>query len=202
MKIIQAPHPTLRTKAQEVTKLDKKILQFIPELEKTLDHSQNPKGVGLAAPQVDKKYRIFSTNLPLDGSDPDEDSALSLAHYINPEIKKTSNNRILGENAKDEDYRLEGCLSIPLLYGPVPRWEWVELEYSYIKLNANQEPELVRTKRKFSNFAARVIQHELDHLDGILFTDYLLEYDLPAYQPDPKTDKLEEIRNRQILEIL
>lgn len=178
MKIISAPHPTLRTVASEVTKVDKKLRQFVNELEETLRLKDNPKGVGLAAPQVDKKLRIFSTQFALD-EQYDSPAALKLDYYINPTITKHSGKQTFGQDKKNP--QLEGCLSIPHLYGPVPRWEWVELNYFVIN-----NDELEEKNKKFLDFEARVIQHELDHLNGILFTDYILEYDLPFYVENKK----------------
>ena len=174
MQIIAIPHSTLRAKAKEITKIDKKLIKFVKNLEQTLADARNPQGVGLAAPQVDKTLRIFTTQLP------DETQTLRpelIKHYINPVITNRSPKLILGETANDKEAREEGCLSMPGLYGPVPRAEWIEL--LWFELDGN---ELVKKEARFDNFPARVIQHELDHLDGILFTDYSIKYDLPVYK--------------------
>jgi len=194
MKIISAPHPTLREKAINVEQVDKKLIKFINDLELTLKQKDDPKGVGLAAPQVDKKLRIFTTQLSLTDNFDDE-ASLQIKHYINPIISKHAGKQTFGENKQNP--QLEGCLSIPHIYAPVPRWQWVELEY-YILENGK----LVPQKEKFEEFPARVIQHEADHLDGILFTDYALEYDLPVYFENKKNGKLEETTNKAILESL
>jgi peptide deformylase len=194
MKIISAPHPTLRQTAVEVKTVDKKLIVFIKDLESTLKNKDNPKGVGLAAPQVDKKLRIFTTQLSNKDNFDDEDS-LEIKHYINPVITKHADKQIFGE---DKDHpQLEGCLSIPKIYSPVPRWQWIELEYSILK-----NGKLISQKDRFDDFAARVVQHETDHLNGILFTDYALEYDLPVYFENEKTGKLEETTNTSVLETL
>lgn len=174
MQIITIPHSTLRAKAKEITKIDKKLIKFVKNLEQTLADARNPQGVGLAAPQVDKTLRVFTTQLP------DETQTLRpelIKHYINPVITNRSPKLILGETANDKEAREEGCLSMPGLYGPVPRAEWIEL--LWFELDGN---ELVKKEARFDNFPARVIQHELDHLDGILFTDYSIKYDLPVYK--------------------
>ena len=116
MKIITIPHKTLRETAKPVVKVDKKLLKFVNDLTATLNKTKNPKGVGLAATQVNSLQRIFATNLDNE-----------LRSYINPAIIGHSKNIVLGP-PKKEPY-LEGCLSIPAIYGPVPRYEWVELEY-------------------------------------------------------------------------
>lgn len=194
MKIISAPHPSLREKATPVKVVDKKLISFIKDLESTLKNKDNPKGVGLAAPQVDKKLRIFTTQLSTTDNLDDEDS-LEIKHYINPVITANAGKQTFGED-KDNP-QLEGCLSIPRIYAPVPRWKWIELEYLML-----ENGKLVPQKERFDDFAARVVQHEADHLDGILFTDYALEYDLPVYFENDKTGKLEETTNLSILETL
>ena len=174
MQIITIPHAALRKKTRKVEKVDKKLIKFVKNLENTLADTRNPQGVGLAAPQVNKDLMIFTTQLP------DENQALRpelIKHYINPVITNKSAKLILGETAKDRQAREEGCLSMPGLYGPVPRAEWIELLWYEL-----EGDELVKKEARFENFAARVIQHEYDHLFGILFTDYSLKYDLPVYK--------------------
>ncbi len=188
MKIITIPQPILRTQAQEIQVVDKKLTQFIKDLEKTLFEKKNPRGVGLAAPQVATKWRIFSTQLP---TEPQSDE-YKIRSFINPRITDHSDNHTFGPDKKDPI--LEGCLSIPSFYGPVPRWEWVDLTYDYIDGN-----ELKTTSEHFDEFAARVVQHENDHVDGILFIDYIVQYDLPLYKEDPKTEKLEELERELVL---
>jgi peptide deformylase len=188
MKIITVPHRTLRTTAQPVEKVDKKVRQFIQDLEKTLAQKNNPRGVGLAAPQVDNKWRIFSTQLPMTP----ESEEYRLRTFINPRITDHSQAHTFGADPKEPT--LEGCLSIPGFYGPIPRWEWVDLAYDYI-----DGDELKTSSEHFDDFAARVIQHEHDHLDGVLFIDYTIEYDLPLYKEDPKTEKLIELEPEIVL---
>ncbi len=189
MKIITIPHPTLRKKAQAITKVDDRLTKFIKELETTLDESRNPRGVGLAAPQVDSLLRVFATNFPNN----DKQSLQGLRHFINPTIAKAcKRKKVLGVDPKDPD--LEGCLSIPGLYGPVPRHRWVELEYQIL-----ENGQLTTHKERFDNFDARVIQHELDHLDGILFTDHSLEHDLPVYPQEG--DRMVEV-DKELIKII
>lgn len=194
MKIISAPHQSLRQIASEITTVDKKLKNLIADLEKTLQERDNPKGVGLAAPQVDKSLRLFATQLSKT-DDYDDLKSLEMAYYLNPVITKHAGKQTFGEDKKHP--QLEGCLSIPNLYGPVPRWEWVELDYFTLKGD-----ELVKNTTKFTGFAARVIQHETDHLNGVLFTDYTLQYDLPIYLENKKSGELEEVINKKVLESL
>jgi len=185
MEIIRVPHSTLRKKAIPVQGADKKLLRFIKELEETLAKTRKPKGVGLAAPQVDKSWRIFTirANEPLT--------------LINPIITKHSKKQTFDENKEGEPF-LEGCLSIPKLWGPVPRWQWVEVEFDQISGDSGKS--LRKTSKKFTDFEARVVQHEYDHLEGILFTDYALELDLPVFQEQKDGEKVEEV-DRKFLEL-
>jgi len=188
MKIITVPHPTLHQTCDQITGVDKKLVRFIKDLEDTLRNKKNPQGVGLSAPQVDKKLRIFSTFLEHGGSKPE------IRTYINPTITRTSPDKTLGPDAKKP--LLEGCLSIPNIWGPVWRYKWVKLEYLVLDqtaLNPGIEesrastrdgniPGLIKQSKRFESFPARVIQHELDHLHGILFTDYASQDGLPIYE--------------------
>jgi len=183
MKIVHVPHASLRNKSKLIERVDDKLSTFITQFEDVLLKKENPKGVGLSAPQVNHSQAIFSTYL----SERDDDSDPILNTYINPEILSTSKDRTFGEDPSHPI--LEGCLSIPGLYGPVPRFSWVELGFEIIEKNAFK-----KKYKTFYDFEARVIQHEYDHLQGTLFTDYILEYDLPLY--DDTTGKMIKINNK------
>lgn len=180
-KLTLVPNEILRNQSTNVV-LDRKLQNFVKDLGDTLIAHDNPKGVGLSAPQIGKNWNIFVTLLPenLD----DEATAHDLRTFINPTIIGVSNEMTLGEDK--DDPILEGCLSIPTIYGAVPRHQWIELEYDIVT------PEgFVKQQEKFEDFFARVIQHEYDHLRGVLFTDYSLKYDLPVY----------ELRRKKMVEI-
>jgi peptide deformylase len=193
MDIITAPHPTLREKAQDIKSLDKKSLQILHSLKKTLQNKQDPPGVGLAGPQVNKKIRAFAIR-PVMGRSVTErgEDNVPVEIFVNPKITKHSSDQVLGENEDNPD--LEGCLSIPKIYGPVPRWDWIELEYQLL-----QDNQLKKRTKKFQGFPARIVQHELDHLNGILFTDYIIKYNLPAYMA--QGEELVEMDDRSILDV-
>lgn len=178
MKIITAPHPTLRQKAKEVTVFDKKFFDFLRDLAQTLIEKEEPRGVGLAAPQVNKSWRVFAAVLGAKNQDSDKPR---LEFFINPKLTRLSEEKILG--LSDGSERFEGCLSIPLLYGPVPRHQWLEIEYQSLTDRdlRKSRPQIVSKSARFSDFDARVIQHEFDHIEGILFTDHILKNDLPVY---------------------
>jgi len=178
LPIITIPHPTLRKKSKPVTQVDKKVLEFIANLEETLQKKTNPQGVGLSAPQVDKLWRIFTTFLPRENP--------VIHTFINPVVVDVSKKLTLGPNEK-EPY-LEGCLSIPKIYGPVLRHQSIKIKFSII----NYQLSITEKTSVFSGFPARVIQHELDHLDGILFTDRSIQQELPIYEE--QRGKLVEIK--------
>jgi peptide deformylase len=188
MKIISAPHPTLRRVANPVEKFDKRLLKLLERLKKQLLLEKDPEGVGLAAPQVNKSWQIFV--MRKFGRSEQETQKDLINAFINPVIKNHSQKKTLFK----ESEHFEGCLSVPKIYGPVPRWEWLTIKYQ----SFNDRGQIEVREEKYSGFLARVIQHEYDHLQGILFTDHLLKNDLPAYVT--QDDKWVEIENRQLLE--
>lgn len=173
--IIQIPHPHLRRVAKQVPAVTPQMLELATKLSETLRQTKNPTGVGLAAPQIDQDWRMFATQI---------EGKIEL--FFNPFIVKHSQNTMFGKHADDPD--LEGCLSIPKLYGAVPRWSWVDLEYD--KLDGTV---FKHEQRRFTDFPARVVQHEFDHLEGILFIDYSLKFDLPIYSADSRSDEMTEV---------
>lgn len=179
--IIVVPNPILRAKSVAVDlKKDLDLIKkYVKDLEETLEKKTNPKGVGLSAPQIGKNLRVFSTLFPpsanaKDGGRPmdEEKDQAELETYLNPTIVSASKDKTFGPDP--EEPILEGCLSIPKLYGPVPRFSWVTLHFWTPKL---EEKEAV-----FHGFFARVMQHEFDHLEGILFTDHIRDLQLPLYE--------------------
>ncbi len=169
-KVVQSGNPVLRQIAKKVIKVDKKALNIIQDLKDTLKTQKEPEGVGLAAPQIGKSVRIF------------------IADYnnfqrvvINPEILKTEKSKKKKAKAKKEI--LEGCLSLPYYYGPLKRASKITLKY----LNEKGE-EIIED---FTDFNAQIIMHEVDHLNGILFIDRLLEDKKTLYKVDG--DEWEEV---------
>lgn len=143
-------HPILRKVAEEIDKDYPELDQFIDDMFETMYASD---GVGLAAPQVNRSIRVFI----VDGT-PYADKMPEMADFkrvfINPYI--------LDEEGKDVTMD-EGCLSIPNIREDVTRPEEVVIEYYDRNWELKEE--------KYTGFQARVIQHEYDHLEGILFTD-------------------------------
>lgn len=144
MKIYTYGHPILRKKAKKITKLDKDLEKVINEMFKTM-RLNVPKGIGLAATQIGLIHSFFVYEL-------EEDKGV----VINPEIL---------EKRKDTEIEEEGCLSVPHVYGLVERPK--EIVVRYIDLDGRLHEEVVK------DLKARVFQHEIDHLNGIIFTDYI-----------------------------
>lgn len=172
LEIVKAPNPTLSQKANDVAKIDKSVLDFIDEMEVALDNSVDPVGVGLAASQVGKPIKIFIAK-PTDKS--------KLQVFINPHVLKTSDAL---PQKKSKVKKLEGCLSLPNIWGEVTRFDDVLLEF--------QDQTGKAHKRKFSGFMATIIQHEMDHLNGILFTKRVLEQKGSLYKSE-KDEKGEDV---------
>jgi len=166
MKILISPDPFLKIVAKPVEKLDKKLRDQIEEMTKVLRAAQDPEGVGLAATQVGINKRLLILNLHN-----------QIEVIINPKILKTSEAKLSEIYTKKKDRWLEGCLSLPRIWGFVDRPFWVEMEYQTIKSD-----QLVLKTRKFEGVESSYALHEYDHLDGILFTDRILEQKGTIYQ--------------------
>ena len=150
-KITQIGAQILRTKAKSVIKIeDKNILYLIDSLIATAIASN---GVGIAAPQISQPYRLFIVASHPSDRYPHAPT-MSPTAMINPQILDHGE-----EVVKD----WEGCLSVPNIRGLVPRYRQIEVEYTTQAGKIKQEV--------FTDFIARIFQHELDHLDGILFVD-------------------------------
>lgn len=148
MQIVYVPDPVLRRKAHKVTEFGKEFQTLVDNMIETL---REAPGVGLAAPQVGLSERLIVVEY---GDDDDETVPKKLFVVANPEIVYKSDEMVSG---------LEGCLSVPDLIGEVDRHVKVEVK----GLNRHGKP----VKIKAEDWIARIFQHEIDHLDGILFTD-------------------------------
>lgn len=147
-EIVTLPHPTLREKARKVSKFDADLQTLIDDMVETLHAAP---GVGLAAPQVDVSQRVIVVEF---GDEEDEEVPPKLYVVINPEIVRASQGTVIG---------VEGCLSIPEIVGEVERSKEVTVK----GLNRHGQP----LKVKARGWLARIFQHEVDHLDGVLFVD-------------------------------
>lgn len=196
LKIVTTPNPLLKKKSKPIKAFDSRLTKFISELEETLVKKKDPPGIGISAVQVGKLIRAFCTLLPAENVVTRQDlegKKFTVKTYLNPQIVKASKELTLfadesSASSKKTPPFLEGCLSIPKIYGPVYRHSWIQLKYSAI----SHKPYAIRQRvQRFSGFTARVIQHEMDHLDGILFTDRAIKQKLPIYEE--KNGKLVEI---------
>ena len=149
MQIVHYPHPALRYKSVDVRQIDGTLRKTIGKM---FDLMYEANGIGLAANQVALPFRFFIMNLAGRPDEADEEFV-----FINPVIKKRKGN-VTGE---------EGCLSLPGLYADVVRSEEVVIEAFDLQGQG--------FSMELTELAARVVQHELDHLDGVLFTDKLAD---------------------------
>ena len=152
--IVTLPDPVLRRKARAITSFDDSLQTLIDDMLETM---REAPGVGLAAPQVNVSERL----IVIEYSDDEEDENGEIIEMpkkryvlINPEIVKTSEETELG---------VEGCLSIPGLVGEVERFSMVQIK----GLNRRGKP----VKLKAEGWLARIVQHEIDHLNGVVFPD-------------------------------
>ncbi len=150
LKIAKLGHPVLVKKTNEINNLNQLDLKKI-----VFDMSEtmlDADGIGLAAPQIHLSHRIFILRNPvIEGED-----KINISVFINPVIEKLS-------DETEDDW--EGCLSIPGMLGLVRRFK--QIKYSAIDLNGN------KIDGEAEGLNARVIQHELDHLNGVLYTSRL-----------------------------
>ena len=152
-------HPVLRQRTRVVDKHEIRTPEFQKLIDDMIETMEEYSGIGLAAPQVHESVRLFVAVLDSDDEGESEPTAL-----INPEITPVGNEVVEG---------WEGCLSIPDIRGRVPR-------ATRIKVSAlNREGK--RIEIDAHDFPARVIQHETDHLDGILFFDRMQRFDSLTY---------------------
>lgn len=166
MKIITVPHPILNQKAKPVVKIDKKTQQLVKEMIVVLNKQVDPAGVGLAAPQVGINLSLFIIK---------PTAKSSVKAFINPRVIKhvTYNTKYERQNDVKKQGKtrrktpLEGCLSIPKIWATVKRAKKILLEYQTLEGEKKTE--------WFSGLEAVIIQHEMDHLNGTLFTQRALE---------------------------
>lgn len=150
LKIKKYPDPILRRKCQGVKEVTEEIKNLGWDIVETIEENE---GIGLAAPQVGELKRVIVIH-PIKERSPEEKSKKLSQVFINPEIIKRSKETIIDE---------EGCLSFPGLFLKIKRAKEVEVEA------LGKEGEKVQIKAE--GLPARILQHEIDHLDGILFID-------------------------------
>jgi peptide deformylase len=153
--IVTLPDPVLRRKARPVTKFDETLQTLIDDM---IDTMRDAPGVGLAAPQVGISERVIVVEYaePEETEEGEEPQEVEPKLYVmvNPEIAKASPETVVG---------VEGCLSIPMLVGEVERSQEIRIK----GLNRRGQP----MKLKVDGWLARIFQHEIDHVNGVVFTD-------------------------------
>ena len=162
LKVARMGHPVLRARARAIEPSSissSRVQQLIDDMFETMHEYQ---GVGLAAPQVHESVRLFVAGFAPEPDDDEEEDRrrVPMMAIINPEITPLSQETV-------EDW--EGCLSIPDIRGRVPRARQI-LVRAYDRRGK-------RIEMKASGFTARVIQHETDHLDGVLFFDRMKSFE-------------------------
>ena len=147
-KIVTIPEPVLSRKARKITDFGPELQTVIDDMLETM---REAPGVGLAATQIGESSRLIVVEY---GNDEQEDAPLKLYVVANPEIARSSSEQILGT---------EGCLSVPGFVGDVERSVSVTVK------GQNRQGHPIRIKAE--GWLARIFQHEIDHLNGILFID-------------------------------
>ena len=161
LKIARMGHPVLREVAAPVAAISDDVLRLVGAMVETMRDAQ---GLGLAAPQVHEARRII-VFMAID--DRDEAAAAEPVVLINPEITERSDQIVFG---------LEGCLSMPGLRGVVPRHERIR----YRGLDLAGRP----VEREAAGLHARVVQHEVDHLDGILYPERMTDLRMLVFESE------------------
>jgi peptide deformylase len=166
LDIVTFPDPFLRLKAKQVTKFDAELQTLIENMFETM---RAAPGVGLAAPQIGESLRLIVVEYT---EDEDENAKPKKYVLVNPEIVKRSEETITD---------LEGCLSLPGLAGTVERHQSVTVKAK----NRFGKP----IKIEAEEWLARIFQHEIDHLDGVLYIDRAEE----VFEPTP--EEAEQIKD-------
>ena len=166
LKIVHIPNKVLSSPTKPVEQFDSYLSLLVKDMQEALDACVDPQGVGLAATQVGLGISLFIMK-------PNPDS--KTVPYINPKILQIEDVKTKSKKKKDDDDTpLEGCLSIPHIWSPINRASRVELEYQDIKGNKQQ--------KWFEGFESIIVQHEVDHLQGVLFTQRALEQGSQLYE--------------------
>ena len=153
LKVREVGEPILNSKCEkvDVENISYDILDTIEDLEETLKHGT---GLGIAAPQIGVNKRIIVVGAKKENIKYNDAEEIPVTAMINPDWKKLS---------EDTDIQYEGCMSVPSIRGKVERYKNIEVTY----YDENGE----KIVRKLQGFFARLVQHECDHLDGIVFLD-------------------------------
>jgi peptide deformylase len=155
-------NPILRRKAAAITEMTPDILTLIEEMIATMDACD---GIGLAAPQIHHSIRLFIIRKPIENDQSFEAGEVKV--FINP---------VLSEPSEETWKAPEGCLSIPTFRSEVERSREITVEYT--------TPNGKKIKERVSGWEAKVILHEYDHIEGILYIDHLSQEEQAKWLPD------------------
>jgi peptide deformylase len=198
LKIITAPNPilsqttkpcTIRYGAKSVSKINADILRLIEEMKESLLAAEDPEGVGLAAPQVGHPLQLFITKptpkFPIQiFINPKIASKTEISHLTIDDGRRNKLNKPLENPGRKSQTKLEGCLSLPDIWGEVKRNPSITLSYLDEKGYSHT--------RTFKGLSATIVQHEIDHLNGILFPKKVLEQKGKLYKSH-KDEKGEDV---------
>ena len=166
-QIVTLPDPILRRKAKPVTRFDAELQTLIDDMIETM---REAPGVGLAAPQVGIPERVIVVEYA--EYDEDEDAPKKLYVMVNPEIKSAS---------EETEEGIEGCLSVPGWQGEAER----ALAVTVKGQTSRGKPMKVKAK----GWMARIFQHEIDHINGVVFTDRATK----VWKPQPEQAPLDNV---------
>ena len=189
LEIVSASSSVLFEQAKEVKKVDKSVLKLLDKMYESLLAARDPVGVGLAAPQVGKSLQIFIAK---------PTAASPIQVFINPVISQKNAERNAEQRRRkiqrssasssakfrDSHTKLEGCLSLPNIWGEVKRAPSTKISY--------MDEKGKKHSKEFKGFMATIIQHEMDHLNGILFPKRVLEQQGNLYK-SRKNEKGEDV---------
>lgn len=177
--IVQSPDEVLRSPTRAVDLVGPRLQKIIDEMKATLLSQRDPEGVGLAANQVGLPYRLFLARFGTKKNEP-------VRVFINPEIVEESEEIL----PKEKNHQMEGCLSLPQYYGLVKRKRLVKVKYQRM---ADSGKRLEYIEETFVGFPAVVIQHEMDHLNGKIFVERILEQNGKLYKVTGKDRKGKDV---------
>lgn len=170
LEIVLHPHPALRWKSKEVSRIDAELCEMVGQM---FDLMYESRGIGLAANQVGLPYRLFVINPTGNPEEKDQEFV-----FINPQITR--------RNGSETDE--EGCLSLPEVFGPVTRATKIIIDA--FDLDGRQ------FELELEDLPARVVQHEYDHVEGVMFIDRVAPAALQKIQP-LIDDFEQQFRNQQ-----
>ena len=174
LKILTVPNTVLTSVSKPVKLFDARLKKLVADMEVTLNAQVDPQGVGLAASQIGENINLFIMK-------PDPEMA-KITICINPtilskpDVIKPRSAQLKIGSARGKKNKLEGCLSIPHIWSPIKRLPSILIEY--------QDLDGKKIKKLFRGFEAIIVQHEIDHLRGVLFTQRAMEQGSPVYEDD------------------